>query len=517
MRKTIFLFLSLLITVSSYTVTQAMDPEYFHVKGILTDTKQKRHQGLFDIRVSLWSSDDKTEEDTTANALWSETHAVKVNEQGKFEIKVGGKNPLPEPFDYDVFEYIQLEARLATGNKEYKHLDPRKDDDLIDRNAIMRYPYRPRRTSNTERQIQVQDNQYKFDENGELTMAIMPSDLKTTLTSLEARVTDLETKVQALEDKDKIYNSAAALAEIEEPSVGRLHYVVDEKNYKFYNGDSWKNIGGISEEKAVNRSSYHHNEIIKIHSRQEASPGIFYWDRTQKSYYVGMADGSLNPLFGESDLPGFIHDSWIDFRFANIDRMVIEKSRSVFLNQHNLLGLHMRSTQNNWSQSLALPEYSFDRETERTFEFVFHVGEMQKGRVMFGLADANIDVDRLDENSFHAFDVGLYMQEGGGSNKLYGKDQNNAPWFEIFEPQKEWKKNSFYKVVMRSEAENGLKNNWRIERVRDEDWTMVEEVLYEGESYNTATSETLKPLILLGGNKSGGDSNDYHLTGFRVY
>lgn len=494
-----------------------MEPEYFYVKGILTKTNYERHRGLFDVRVTLWNSSDKKENDTHETALWTETHSVKLNKDGKFEIKVGSKSPLPEPFDYGVFEYIQLEAKLATGNGGYKHLDPKTDDNEIDRNPLLRYPYKPKRTSNVEQQLQVQNNQYSFDENGQLTMAMMPSDLTTTLTSLEDRVSSLETRVDAIEEKDRTYNSVAALQEIQEPSVGRLHYVVDEENYRFYNGNDWNEVGGISAEKAVNRSSFHHNEIIRIHSYREASPGIFYWDRTQKSYYVGMADGSLNPLFGESNLPGFIHDNWVDFRFANLNRMVIEKSSTVVLSQHNLLGLNMRSSNNNWSQGVAFPEYSFERSEERTFEFVFRTDDMINGRVMFGLADANIDVDRLEENSFHVPDMALYMQEGGDSNKLYGQDQAGEPWSEVFEPEQSWQANTFYKVVMRSSATGGLKNNWRIERVRDEDWTMSEEVLFEGQSYNTANSATLKPFISLGGNKTGGDSNEYHLTGLRVY
>lgn len=499
------------------TVIQAVEPEYFYVKGILTDTNQNRHQGLFEIRASLWNSENKKEEDQVETALWSETHTIKIKKDGQFEIKIGSKNPLPEPFDYDLFEYIQLEARLSTGNKNFKHLDPKSDDDLIDRNPIMRYPYRPRRTSNIERQLQVQNNQFAFDENGEMKMQTLPSELKTTLTSLEERVTDLENRTLALEEQNKNYNSITALQEIQAPTIGQLHYIVDEKNYRFFDGNSWEGIGGISAEKTVNRNSLHHNEIIKMHSYQQASPGIFYWDRTQKSYYVGMADGSLKPLFGESTLPGFIHDNWIDFRFANLDQMVIEKSRTVILNQHNNFGLNMRSSQNNWSQAIALPDHIFERSEERTFEFVLRTGNQTDGRIMFGVADANLEVDNLPENAFYAFDTGLYMQNDNNSNQLYGQNQNKEAWSEIFEPEKKWQKNSFYKIVMRMNANGGLKNNWRIEKVRAEDWTMSEEVLFEGRSYNTAQSQTLKPFILLGGNKTGGDSNDYYLTGFRIY
>jgi hypothetical protein len=508
------------VLLSSATLTYAVEPEYFYVKGLLNDLEGNPLTGLFDVRASLWTSADKTTTGTE-NALWVETHSTTIDQDGKFEIKVGSRNDLPVPFNLDLFEYIQLEIKLATSNSDYQHLDPRNNNDSIDRNPIMRYPYRPKYNTNAEIQAQSQNNSFSLDENGQLSMNILPSELSTTLTSLGNRITSLEERTTVLEtqiqDQLKTYNSESDLTEIAAPSIGQMHYIIDEKSHRFFDGQSWDNVAGISPDKAINKTNLHHSEIINIHTSQQASPGIFYWDRTLKSYYVGMADGSLKPLFGDSDLPGFIHNSWIDFRFANIDNMVIEKSNTVFITQHDQFGLNMRSSYSNWSQALAWPEQSFERSTERTFEYVFRTGDSTQGRVMIGLADANLDVASLTENSFNRLDTGLYLQASGNSDKLYGQDADGELWYETFIPENSWQSNSFYKVIMRANADGGLKNNWRIEKVNEADWTMVESVLYEGVTYNTANSTSLKPFILLGGNQSGGDSNDYHLTGFRVY
>jgi len=69
--------------------------------------------GMYDLRVSLWSTNDANDgyEVDISNALWSETHMIETDIYGKYEIEVGSINPLPKPFDPNLYKFIQVDYK----------------------------------------------------------------------------------------------------------------------------------------------------------------------------------------------------------------------------------------------------------------------------------------------------------------------------------------------------------------------------------------------------------------------
>ena len=224
-----------------------------------------------------------------------------------------------------------------------------------------------------------------------------------------------------------------------------------------------------------------------------------------------MADGSLHPLIGDNDLPGFIQTTWYDLRFRNLNNMKIEKSSTLLIEQNNVSGLNFLSSNQTWDEAVAFPDLIFDRSQGKTFEFVFRTGDSFDGRIMMGIADAATEIEDLQNQAYAYADMALYMQDGNNSNKLFGRTETGDEWNELFDIDGQWKTETFYKVVMHVDPTQGLSSNLIIDEVLADDWSASVHNIVNHTSTNTANSSQLKPYFVING------SNDYSLAGVRIY
>ena len=109
-------------------------PQYFIVRGKLVDGSLLAKQGSYDIRASLWLSADALDADPTdiTGNLWWDIFTVTLEADGRFEVHVGQSNALPNPFSFDDYKYIQLDAKPSAASV-YNILDPISTNNTVDR------------------------------------------------------------------------------------------------------------------------------------------------------------------------------------------------------------------------------------------------------------------------------------------------------------------------------------------------------------------------------------------------
>lgn len=231
-----------------------------------------------------------------------------------------------------------------------------------------------------------------------------------------------------------------------------------------------------------------------------------------------MADGRLRTLFGEggensedleSNLPIAPQENWLDLRFKNFDHIAFEKTNSLELQKDEQLGLKLRSNVSGWNEAIALSDLVFDRQENKTFEFVFYSGKLE-GQVMMGLSDENIDVNELGDSGYQYPQIAIFAQNRKYFNKMFGQKADGELWYEIFPKKVPWREDRFYKVLMTVGAKGGLSQNLKIDEVDPTDWNHVVQNIVDFKSENQSTARYLKPFFVING------PSDYRLVGLRI-
>ncbi len=540
----------MLLLVSYLETNATAVPEYFVVRGKLVNQKYEPLSGLFDIRVSFWLSADANDENpkTTKNALWLEEHTIELGKDGRFEIEIGTINQLPRNFNFDIFKFVQIDAKPALGS-EFFILDP-FEDTRVDRIHAVTIPFKSRK-------IASQNSAGEFDFDTEYYDTELSS-LKTTLTALSHRVDGIDKNVtinkqgvnvlsqkmvattddiaavrasigevnsdfQSFAARKSVWGNAVHdaenLLELDDPRVGEVHYVASAKAFKFFDGAKWKNMQSEKNTAPkIQKAAHAHAQIVRIHQRAEATPGVFYWDKTNKKYFVGLADGRLRTLFGDGGnatssnpetLPLAPQENWLDLRFKDLNKIAFEKTNSLPIEKDKRWGLKLKSNRNGWNEAIALSDLVFDRQENKTFEFVFYSGKLE-GRVMMGLADENIDVNELGETGYQHPQIAIFAQNRKYFNKLFGQKADGNLWYEIFPKKVPWRENRFYKVSMKMGSKEGLSQNLKIDEVDPTNWNHIIQNIVDFKSENKSTARYLKPFFVING------PSDYRLVGLRI-
>lgn len=337
------------------------------------------------------------------------------------------------------------------------------------------------------------------------------------LDAIKTIVETNESRIAALEEREATRSWKDPVSSLDQLNnlngrEGEIRYVVDEKSLQVYDGDEWSGVGG-SEAGSLKQNTYSFAQIINIHTKREAQPGLFYWDRGNKQYFVGMADGSLKSLFSDVPLPGFVQqDEWTDLRFVEIAGRGFEKTKTLQYLQDSRLGLGLRSGHpNSWDQGMAFPELSFDRGDEKTVEFVFYSGSLD-GRMMLGIADSDTtSVNKLGAKGFKHQKFALYMQSGSLSNKIFGQTNKGKTWSETYYKKNPWKRNSFYRFSFNVDKHKGIQGNIKIDQVDEKNFDQVVTNVADQPIPNLSFSgEQFMPLWLTHGN------NSYRLAAVRI-
>ncbi len=545
-----FILVTMLLFVSLLETKAATVPEYFVIRGKLVNRKYAPQSGLFDIRVSFWLDSDANDEnpESTKNALWLEEQTIELNKDGRFEIEIGIVNDLPRNFNFDIFKFVQIDAKPALGS-EFFVLDP-FEDTTVDRIHAVTIPFKARKTV-----FQDSDGVTNFDTEYYDTEL---SSLKTTLTALTHRVDGIDKSVTinkqdvdtlsqkmvattddiaavraSISEVNQDFQSFVArksvwgesvydtenLLELDDPRVGEVHFVANKKAFQFFDGKKWKSFQSKKEETPkIQKAAHSHSEIVRIHQKASATPGVFYWDKTNKKYFVGMSNGRLRTLFGEdtgnsndieTKLPVAPQENWLDLRFKDFNKVAFEKTDSLNLQKDNRLGLKLRSNINGWNEAIALSELVFDREENKTFEFVFYSGKLE-GRVMMGLADEDIDVNELGDTGYQRPQIAIFAQNRKYFNKMFGQKADGELWYEVFPRKVPWKEDRFYKVSMTMGAKKGLSQNMKIDEVDPTNWNHIVQNIVDFKSENESTARYLKPFFVING------PSDYRLVGLRI-
>lgn len=540
----------MLFFVSCLETSAATVPEYFVVRGKLVNKKYAPQSGLFDIRVSFWIDADANDEnpESIKNALWMEEQTIELSKDGRFEIEIGTINKLPRNFNFDIFKFIQIDAKPALGN-EFFILDP-FEDTTIDRLHAVTVPFQSRKTvyqnSDKENHSDTKDYDAEFSslkttltalthrvDGIDKNVTINAQDIKSLsekmiattddLVAIQASINEVNTDFQSFVTRKTVWGETVHdtenLLELDDPQIGEVHFITNKKAFQFFDGEKWKDFQ--SEKVAVpeiEKVAYSHAEIVRIHQKSKATPGVFYWDKTNKKYFVGMADGRLRTLFGEggensedleSNLPIAPQENWLDLRFKNFDHIAFEKTNSLELQKDEQLGLKLRSNVSGWNEAIALSDLVFDRQENKTFEFVFYSGKLE-GQVMMGLSDENIDVNELGDSGYQYPQIAIFAQNRKYFNKMFGQKADGELWYEIFPKKVPWREDRFYKVLMTVGAKGGLSQNLKIDEVDPTDWNHVVQNIVDFKSENQSTARYLKPFFVING------PSDYRLVGLRI-
>ncbi len=306
MKLMIKAFLLIVSVTCLWEVTSAYNPpEYFIVRGKLINQDLSPKQGVYQIRASLWLDADANDKNPNNinDTLWFENFPeVTLESDGRFEVLVGKDKPLPSPFSFDTFQYLQLETRKKEETKIHL-LDPIPTNPKIDRINLLTIPFKSAPEHINGRTIGYGPGEIPYlDEKGELPVSVLPSVLKTTLTSLQTQIRQIQSHIDNSPWESPVDNKRQLPGRIDS-KTGEVRYVVDEKQLRVFNGEKWTPVVKKNNKNAVKKNVYTLEEIIDIHFDQTATPGLFYWDSENKEYYVGTADNDLKSLFGKGKIP----------------------------------------------------------------------------------------------------------------------------------------------------------------------------------------------------------------------
>ncbi len=325
----------------------------------------------------------------------------------------------------------------------------------------------------------------------------------------------------------EVLHAGATLARNEDSSIGDIQFIVDEKKLAAFDGNTWNRLAdqkdlAASLEKTIQKTFYYHDEIVKVDQNKSAQPGLFYWDKDKSTYFVGMADGSLRSLFAPTEGPsGPINETtdqnvspvadWTDFRTADISSINIQKSEQTLVEQDSLYGLRIQSSKTRSNCSMALPEFTFHKNENKTYETVFYTGNMD-GQILIGLMDgstppANKPLVQTADYSR----MGLYMYLQEDSDLLYGENTNGISSYEIFEKNEQWKPNTFYRLSIKVQNSSEFSNLITVVEVSNDDFNTPIKTIVNHESQFDGLSETLKPYLF------GTGQPDYSFVAFRTY
>ncbi len=300
-------FLILLSVTYLWEVTNAYaPPEYFIVRGKLINQDLSPKQGIYQIRVSLWldaDANDKNPNNINDTLWFTNFPEVTLESDGRFEVLVGKEKSLPSPFSFETFQYLQLETRKK-GETKIHLLDPIPTNSKVDRINLLTIPFKSAPEHINGRTIGYGPGEIPYlDEKGELPVSVLPSVLKTMLTSLQTQIRQIQSHIDNSPWELPVDNKRQLPGRIDS-KTGEVRYVVDEKQLHLFDGDEWAPITAGGEGKnTIKKTSYTLDEIIDIHFDQTATPGLFYWDHENKEYYVGTGEKTLKPLFGGNKFP----------------------------------------------------------------------------------------------------------------------------------------------------------------------------------------------------------------------
>lgn len=233
----------ILMTISLFGTVGAATPEYFVARGRVVNKKGKPVPGTYEVRATLWNDADafeddvaKSNEDTEANALWTENHIVQLMDDGRFEIRVGNELVLPEPFSFDTYQYLQLEVKKS-GKQKYHIMDPLPFHEHIDRVTLVSLPRKEKMSSSssgtTSSDITIGTNPGDvpvLNENGELSESVIPVSLRTTLSGLQSDVASIDVRVK--ENTNNIQDIQTDMSTITEEWDNKLTDAIRDNNYE---------------------------------------------------------------------------------------------------------------------------------------------------------------------------------------------------------------------------------------------------------------------------------------------
>ncbi len=529
---------TIFITTALFGSVQAETPEYFIARGRIVNKDLKSVPGSYRIRASIWNTADAPEE-WSNDYLWRENQTVQILEDGIFEIRIGSRRRLPNPFDFEEYAFLQLD--IKKDNDPFQILDPRPMNEEIDRINLLTLPSKKqseaRIISPLPPHLEIINPPY-----GEVTH-MTDMNIKTNLVSLNTNVVKIDKNTQdnaskidslheeVLELEEKLSVSLDAqslqtnlntlnknqetLPDKEDSFIGDIQYVVDEQKLAAFDGNKWSRLANENDlkksmEKTIQKTFYYHDEIIKVDQKREAIPGLFYWDKDESTYFVGMADGSLRSLFTgiplreEKPIP----NDWTDFRTVKIENMDIQKEKETIIEQSPAYGLQIQSSKNRENCSIAFPNFQFDGYENKTYEAVFYTGDMS-GKLLLGLMDGKTLPSSKSLGKSTAIGVYMYVQEE--SNLLYGKRKNGKSLYDSFDLAEQWKPDTFYRITFRQENTKELKGLLTIDEVSKDDFNKPIKTIVNHEFYFDGLSDTLKPY-LFGSGQSG-----YSFVAFRTY
>ena len=518
MKKFIFLVTLCSMLIPPWNLVRAQaPPEYFIVRGKLINADLTPKQGNFFIRASLWFGADANDRNTVdmTNALWMEQHQVTLESDGRFEINIGALSHLPVPFSFDTYKFLQLDVKNDS-NGGYHTLDPIPTNTSIDRLNLLTIPFKSGQDNLEGRVLGFEGGNIPYlDIQGKLEISTLPDLLTTSLSSLQSKVEEIANRVENSVWQDPVASSQM-LPGTSNSKTGEVRYVMAEKELKVFDGVQWEPINKENNDDEVKKDLLTYEDVVMIHQNQSATPGVFYWDSTNKEYFVGLKDGSLKSLFGDTQLPGDediipdISADWVDFRTMDLDLMNIESTPGFTVERNVQYGLRLKSPLDNWKgkSGIAFPDYSLDRHKHNVFEFVFRSGT-KRGGGHIRLIDKNQKINQMKVKEFFNKKFYYFMQGGYSIEDL--DESSPVHVVEEEEREAEWKSVNTYRVKISVPRNKNQKGRIKIDQVDSNNWDTIIKNIVNRKTKNISKSLKLKPAWFIKKN------TDYYLQGMRVF
>lgn len=227
-------------------------------------------------------------------------------------------------------------------------------------------------------------------------------------------------------------------------------------------------------------------------------------DDNEGSFDVVISNGNLDSGSSGKEVLVVKASIWVDLRSTSLKDLNLASSNDVTVNQNANKGLWAAGSGNAWNRGVLFPDFSWKRDDEVDFSFVFTVSG--NGYAMFGIGNDGIDVNNLSNQSYYKSEIELYLNQSR-TNQVYGGG-GSQNWNQNIGNSVNFATDKFYKVIF---TKSGTKDaKCYLTEVAGDNFDTDVSVLQEWVSNCPATSKTLMPFW------SAVSNANLFLTGFRV-
>lgn len=227
-------------------------------------------------------------------------------------------------------------------------------------------------------------------------------------------------------------------------------------------------------------------------------------DDNEGLFDVVISNGNLDSGISGKEILVVKASLWVDLRSTSLKDLNLTSSNEVTVNQNPEKGIWADGSGNAWNRGVLFPDFSWNRDDEVDFSFVFTVSG--NGYAMFGIGSDGLDVNNLGNQSYYKSEIHLYINQsrtnqvyGGGSSQNWNQSIGNSVTFAV---------DKFYKVTF---TKSGAKDaKCYLTEVTGDNFDTDVSILQEWVSNCPATSKVLMPFW------SAVSNANLFLTGFRV-